>query len=340
MTVKAKDTAESKDDSLSTGADNWGEFAKKIIIAPSLVKFADEVDRLEEVQTEEIGTGGGSDSGYQRFDRGGSRFSGPPRGNDRGSDRGGRPPYERRNDYNREDSMPKRPAYNDREPRGNDRFESNDRSGGDRRDDRLDNRRGGDRNFDRPPRDSGYGGDRYGSNDRFSNDRRGGDRDYPPRDDTRGRFGENKSYGNERFGNERPRDSGSERPRDSGYGGDRFEQRDSYGSRPPYGGDRGGFPQNPPSKSLRAFSLPYDLLEADFRAWVEDNIGGVRFLGINFITDRETGSFKGFAFINFENIEDSEEAKNILANAPPLLGRRCKIDFSNSDRSRGAPRRD
>ncbi|KRH94874.1 RRM domain protein [Pseudoloma neurophilia] len=348
--------------------ENWGEFAMKFVANPSLIKFADEVGELENIQTEEVGSAGDS-GGYQRFDRGGGRFDGPPRGGDRSGDRGARPPYGGRNDSFRDGPDAKRPAYNDRSFRGNDGY--NDRRGGpDYRNDerrgpdyRNDERRGPDfRDGDRRGpdyRDGDRRGPDFRDGDRRGSDFRDGDRRGPDyrNDDRRGpdfrdgdrrgpdfRDGDRRGP-DSRFDDRRGPDNRYEERR--GPDGGRFDDRrggdrPQYGNRPPYGGgDRGGFSANPPSKSIRVSALSYEQDENEFKDWVQHSLAGVRSTGVNFIRDRDTRAFKGFAFINFDTIEDAQAGLDALKSAPPLGDGRCRIDFSNSDRSRGmAPRRD
>lgn len=307
--------------------ENWGEFTKIIVILPAKVKFSEEVHQIENVQTEEIGTGGN-----QRFERG-SRFDGPPRG-------GPRPPYERRDNFQRDGPDSKRPAYNDRNYRSTDRFD-------DRRGDRFDRRN--DRQFD--DRRGPEGHSRYGQNDRFDERRteRSEDRQFDERKIERSEDRQFDERRNNRF-NDRRNDRFGEPPREN-FGAnrfgsnDRFDDRrelkgDSFGGRPSYGGpDRGGYGSNPPSKSIRISSLSYDIQEDGFKDWVHHSLGNVRATGVNFIKDRATGQFKGFAFVNFDTIEESQEGLTALQQAPAPMGSRCRIDFSNSDRSRGIPPR-
>lgn len=299
-----------KKDSENEG-ENWGDFGKSMKEIPRLVPLAEEVGELQHIKTEEID---GPDN-YKRFDGRGppQRFDGPPRNQDRRS-------FDRRDESN----PPKRRNY---DSFGNDRF-----------------------NDSRSPREFD---DRRGGNDRF-NDRRNNFNDRPPRE----------NWNRDRFNDRSPRDFNNER----GY--DRFNDsrsrdapRNSYGDRPSYdrndsfrgesrgwdnqrGNDRfqdsrerGSFRGNPPAKSLRIFSCPPDCTEEDFRNWFESNCSSVRCQNYNFIKDRETGSFKGFAFINYNTIEDAQTAKDSLYSVP-LLGKRVKVDFALSDRSRGPPRRD
>merc|ERR1711915_22111 len=126
MTAKGAKAAANKS---AEKADNWGECAKEIIESQPLVKFADEVNSLDFIETVEIDDGSGSGFG--------------------GGQRGGRFDN-RRNDYQRDDYNNKRPAYNDGNQSGSYGQDRRD----DRRNDRFDDRRGQRDSYDRPPRDS------------------------------------------------------------------------------------------------------------------------------------------------------------------------------------------
>ncbi|XP_062894122.1 transformer-2 protein homolog alpha-like [Mobula hypostoma] len=53
--------------------------------------------------------------------------------------------------------------------------------------------------------------------------------------------------------------------------------------------------------------------------------------GINVVYDQRTGRSRGFAFVYFENVEDSKEAKE-RANGMELDGRRIRVDYSITKR--------
>lgn len=326
--IDKKETDENKIDNQSVEKElseneNWGDFGlSQKIQSESLVPFADDVEEMPRVETQEIG--GSSDmhgQGYERYDRRGPPRRDGLRGFDRQNDRFPRH-FERRNGFNR-DEPPKRRAYEDRRPgpQDNGRFgmerRENDRFGGrgndrfqDRRDDRFSERR---------------------EFDRFSDRRGGSERDFNSQNG--GRFGDSSG----RSGNfERSEFRGDDR-RDNflGRSGERFERREF-----PRGSfsERGSFSrQAPPSKSLRIFGIPLDAIETDFQEWITQHCEDVRYANYNFVKDRSTGSFRGFAFINFETVEDASSAKDRLYNTE-ILNQRVKVDFANSDGPRGPPR--
>merc|ERR1712176_747821 len=117
---------------------DWANFEEQAVPVKALVPLASEVAEVEQVET--VVVGGGPSDGYDR--------SGPPqgRGGYERSDRGGRPPYERRNDYDYQ--------------RGGDQYRDQPRNGG----------YGGNQGGDRPPR-----GDQYGDRPPRNDYPRGGD---------------------------------------------------------------------------------------------------------------------------------------------------------------------
>ncbi|XP_067824858.1 transformer-2 protein homolog alpha-like isoform X2 [Heptranchias perlo] len=110
-----------------------------------------------------------------------------------------------------------------------------------------------------------------------------------------------------------------------GYRRRRSHSRSPMSSRRRHLGNRA----NPnPNSCLGVFGLSLYTTERDLRD-VFSRYGPLA--GINVIYDQRTGRSRGFAFVYFENVEDSKEAKE-RANGMELDGRRIRVDYSITKR--------
>ncbi|XP_048470431.1 transformer-2 protein homolog alpha-like isoform X6 [Rhincodon typus] len=83
-----------------------------------------------------------------------------------------------------------------------------------------------------------------------------------------------------------------------------------------------------PNNCLGVFGLSLYTTERELRE-VFSRYGPLA--GINVVYDQRTGRSRGFAFVYFENVEDSKEAKE-RANGMELDGRRIRVDYSITKR--------
>ncbi|XP_038635785.1 transformer-2 protein homolog alpha-like isoform X2 [Scyliorhinus canicula] len=83
-----------------------------------------------------------------------------------------------------------------------------------------------------------------------------------------------------------------------------------------------------PNNCLGVFGLSLYTTERELRE-IFSRYGPLA--GINVVYDQRTGRSRGFAFVYFENVEDSKEAKE-RANGMELDGRRIRVDYSITKR--------
>ncbi|XP_072343610.1 transformer-2 protein homolog beta-like isoform X1 [Scyliorhinus torazame] len=83
-----------------------------------------------------------------------------------------------------------------------------------------------------------------------------------------------------------------------------------------------------PNNCLGVFGLSLYTTEPELRE-IFSRYGPLA--GINVVHDQRTGRSRGFAFVYFENVEDSKEAKE-RANGMELDGRRIRVDYSITKR--------
>ena len=69
-------------------------------------------------------------------------------------------------------------------------------------------------------------------------------------------------------------------------------------------------------------NIPYVAVQAEFMAFVERKVGPIQ--EIAWITNKHDGSFRGFAFVIFENENDDLQAMLILNNLE-FEGRMLKV---------------
>jgi len=197
-------------------------------------------------------------------------------------------------------------------------------------------------------RNSGYGGRDGGYNDRGSRDYNAGggrDRGYgAPRDSGYG--APRDSYGSRDRGYGAPRDSYGSRDRgygarDSGYGGrdsgynSGYQSRDrEFGERPPM---RREYEQVPEGKVLGLFGVKQSTQE-ELEDFLKVNTKSP-FTEIRVIFDKVTRNPRGFAFVYFETVEESTQAKADL-EGKTLNGFNIRVDYSKKDISSRPPRTD
>ncbi|KAI8848503.1 hypothetical protein BC829DRAFT_433134 [Chytridium lagenaria] len=103
----------------------------------------------------------------------------------------------------------------------------------------------------------------------------------------------------------------------------------------PYGGNNRGRntfnrlrdndrPENPPSKVLGIFGLAPEVDESDLRE-IFDEYGIVK--SVTVLKDRLTGNSRGFAFVDYETVEEASSAKS-KTNDMNIKGRNVRVDFS------------
>lgn len=96
-------------------------------------------------------------------------------------------------------------------------------------------------------------------------------------------------------------------------------------------------PDKPPYKA-RIGNLPWEVTEAEVRAWVEEGVGADSFL--DFYAPQEDGRLRGFAFVTFHTRELLVAALDM--NALELNGRRVYVSVAapQGDREGRPPRED
>ncbi|KAJ3058837.1 hypothetical protein HDU99_006622, partial [Rhizoclosmatium hyalinum] len=109
----------------------------------------------------------------------------------------------------------------------------------------------------------------------------------------------------------------NERP---AFGGDRAPRGDFGGNR----GGRGSFPPKDPSDTLFVGNLTFNATEDSVRNFFGEQ-GEI--LSCRLPTDRETGQPKGFAYVQFADIDTAQAALNAL-NGADFEGRNVRLDFS------------
>ncbi|KAJ5936638.1 hypothetical protein N7466_003088 [Penicillium verhagenii] len=83
--------------------------------------------------------------------------------------------------------------------------------------------------------------------------------------------------------------------------------------------------ENPPTNTLFVGGLPYELTDRDLQDLFED-VHEV--LDIRIPVDRRSGVPRGFAHVEFENIQTAMWGKEVLARKAPY-GRKLKVEFTN-----------
>lgn len=76
-------------------------------------------------------------------------------------------------------------------------------------------------------------------------------------------------------------------------------------------------------RKLYCGNLSYNIDDAAIKTFFEE-AGNVEY--IKWVTDRETGDFKGFGFIEFDSTETADAA--ILKNSEQLMGRAVRLDWA------------
>ena len=81
---------------------------------------------------------------------------------------------------------------------------------------------------------------------------------------------------------------------------------------------------NPPSTTLYVGNLPYDLQDQELHELLADfkKVGAVRVA-----VDRRTGQPRGYAHVDFHDIESAQAAMDTLSQRP-VKGRNIRVDFS------------
>jgi cold-inducible RNA-binding protein len=85
-------------------------------------------------------------------------------------------------------------------------------------------------------------------------------------------------------------------------------------------------------KKLYVGNLSYDTTEDELRAAFE---GAGSVASVSIVTDRETGSSKGFGFVEMETDEDAQKAIESL-NGHKLNGRDMRVDEARPPADRGS----
>lgn len=87
---------------------------------------------------------------------------------------------------------------------------------------------------------------------------------------------------------------------------------------------RFGDVKNPPSATLFVGNLSFDSTEATLTEYFQEH-GGIK--SIRLPTDRETGAYKGFGYIEMDSVEEAQAAFNALQGAD-VDGRPIRLDFA------------
>ena len=87
-------------------------------------------------------------------------------------------------------------------------------------------------------------------------------------------------------------------------------------------------PRNSPSDTLFVGNIAFDLSDKDLAELFNefDNVEEVRMA-----FDRRTGHPRGFAHVQFRNVESAKNARELLSQRE-LLGRQLRVDFSSGSR--------
>eukprot|EP01137_Pigoraptor_chileana_P025362 Opistho-2@94757 len=150
------------------------------------------------------------------------------------------------------------------------------------------------------------------------------------------RYGGDRSYGNDRYG-DRGNDRGgdrNDRGGDRGYG-DRGN-RGGYGDRD--GGDRPSRPTGPAGEARIPSQPPYTAFVGNL-SWeaTEDDLArffdGLKISSIRLVEDRETGKKRGFGYVEFQDANSLKGAVDLTGR--PFMNRDIKIDVSESKNTGG-----
>lgn len=75
-------------------------------------------------------------------------------------------------------------------------------------------------------------------------------------------------------------------------------------------------------------NLSFDIDEEKMKAWCSEQ-GATDLSSVRWLTDRESGEFKGCGFVQFESVESVD--KIIAKNGADIMGRSARIDYANSN---------
>lgn len=87
--------------------------------------------------------------------------------------------------------------------------------------------------------------------------------------------------------------------------------------------------QRPEGGTNTAFfgNLSFDIDDDKIKAWCEEQ-GATDLSSVRWLTDRESGEFKGCGFVQFDSVESVD--KVVAMSGSDIMGRNARIDFANS----------